>query len=78
LPSIILITWTAVTTKEAETMNQDLSHFAEALVFVHGNKAELEAARHAALCAESGDMETAETWRKVRLVVRAVGPRLAA
>ena len=44
-------------------MNQDLNLFAEALVFVHGNRAESEAAMHAALCEKSGDTETAETWR---------------
>lgn len=62
-------------------MNQDLSMFAEALVFVHGNKAESEAALHAALCERSGDMETAETWRTLQKAVRgmiAEKPRLAA
>lgn len=44
--------------------------FAEALIFVHGAKAEAEAARHAILCERSGDTETAETWRLVQRAVR--------
>jgi hypothetical protein len=59
-------------------MNQDLNLFAEALVFVHGNRAESEAALHAALCERSGDTETAETWRKLQRAVREQKPRLAA
>lgn len=51
-------------------MNQGINLFAEALVFVHGMKAESEAARHAALCEKSGDTETAETWRKLQMAVR--------
>lgn len=53
-------------------MTQNLSLFAEALVFVHGNRAESEAARHAALCEKSGDTETADTWRKLQRAVRYV------
>lgn len=59
-------------------MNQDLNLFAEALVFVHGTRAESEAALHAALCERSGDTETAETWRKLQRAVREQKPRLAA
>ncbi len=60
-------------------MNQNLDVFAEALVFVHGMRAESEAALHAALCEKSGDMETAETWRRVQRAVRdQAKPRLAA
>ena len=59
-------------------MNQDLYQFAEALVFVHGSRAESEAARHAALCERSGDSETADTWRKLQEAVRNYRPRLAA
>jgi hypothetical protein len=51
-------------------MNQNLDLFAEALVFVHGVKAESEAARHAALCEKSGDMETADTWRRLQRALR--------
>lgn len=53
-------------------MTQDLSLFAEALVFVHGKGAESEAARHAALCEKQGDAETAATWRKLQRAVRYV------
>lgn len=59
-------------------MNQDLNLFAEALVFVHGNKAEAEAALHAMLCEKSGDAETADTWRNVQEAVRKLRPKLAA
>ena len=50
-------------------MNQGINLFAEALVFVHGMRAESEAALHAALCEKSGDNETAETWRKLQKAV---------
>ncbi len=53
-------------------MTQNLNLFAEALVFVHGNRAESEAARHALLCEKSGDTETADTWRKLQRAVRYV------
>jgi hypothetical protein len=42
------------------------TEFAEALVFVHGNRAASEAARHALLCEKSGDNETAAQWRKIQ------------
>jgi hypothetical protein len=45
------------------------NHFAEALVFVHGTNAEAEAARHAILCEKSGDLEFADTWRRVQSAV---------
>ena len=32
------------------------AHFADALIFVHGNRALAEAARHAELCERSGDI----------------------
>ena len=51
-------------------MNQNIDLFAEALVFVHGRRAESEAALHAALCEKSGDMATAETWRVLQKAVR--------
>ena len=44
--------------------NYGYIHFAEALVFAHGPKAEAEAAMHPILCEKSGDMDTAETDRK--------------
>jgi hypothetical protein len=60
-------------------MNQNLDLFAEALVFVHGMRAESEAAFHAAICEKSGDKATAETWRRLQRVVREqTDPRLAA
>ena len=55
-------------------MNQGFNLFAEALVFVHGTRAESEAALHAALCEKSGDTETAETWRKLQISVRKIQP----
>ncbi len=59
-------------------MNQDLNLFAEALVFVHGNMADAEAARHVDLCEKLGEKETAETWRKLRRAVHELAPKLAA
>lgn len=52
--------------------------FAEALVFAQGAKAEAEAAKQAILCEKSGDMETAETWRKVQFALRCMGDKKAA
>ncbi len=53
-------------------MNTGLNLFAEALVFVHGKGAESEAAKHALLCERMGDMDTADTWRKLQGEVRRV------
>jgi hypothetical protein len=50
-------------------MNQDLDFFAEALVFVHGPRAEFEAARQAALCERTGNRAFAETWRRLQRAV---------
>ena len=47
-------------------LNNGFSHFAEALVFVHGHQAPCEAARHALLCEKQGDTETAAYWRKLQ------------
>ena len=47
-------------------INNGYSHFADALVFVHGRQAPCEAARHALLCEKSGDQETAAYWRKLQ------------
>jgi hypothetical protein len=52
--------------------NTGYSHFAEALVFAHGNRAAGEAARHAQLCEKSGDTETAARWRKIQAQVNQV------
>ena len=46
------------------------AHFADALIFVHGNRALAEAARHAELCERSGDMETADRWRRAMALVK--------
>jgi hypothetical protein len=52
--------------------NTGYLHFAEALVFAHGNRAAGEAARHALLCEKSGDTETAARWRKIQAQVNKV------
>lgn len=59
-------------------MNHGYSHFAEALVFVHGPGAQSEAARHALLCERGGDTETADTWRKVQVALRVMDVKKAA
>jgi hypothetical protein len=57
-------------------MNQHLSRYAEALVFVHGLGAAEEAARHASLCERSGDSETAITWKRLVEELRRRRPKL--
>ena len=59
-------------------MNQGYDQFADALVFVHGSGAEMEAARHAILCEKSGDTEIAEQWRKVQRAIRRIIVKRAA
>ncbi len=59
-------------------ITQGHQHFAQALVFVHGVRAETEAARHAILCEKSGDLETAETWRQVQFAVQSLRMKKAA
>ena len=59
-------------------MNEGHDQFAEALVFVHGPRAEIEAARHAILCEKSGDREIAEEWRKVKRAIRRFNLKRAA
>ena len=61
---------TSQATREVEMTNRGHDQLAEALVFVHGARAEAEAARHEILCATSGDRETAETWREVQIALR--------
>jgi hypothetical protein len=63
---------------EDDMMTNGYAHFAEALVFAKGAKAEAEAAMHAILCEKSGDMETAETWRKVQSALKMAGYKKAA
>lgn len=59
-------------------MNHGYTLFAEALVFVHGTRAESEAALHASLCEKSGDTKTAKTWRKLQASVREMQMQQAA
>jgi len=56
-------------------MNDGLNLFAEALVFVHGTRAESEAAKHALLCERLGEDDAAETWRILQRAVREVKPQ---
>ena len=53
-------------------MNSGLEHFAEALVFAHGNYAAAEAAKHALLAEKSGNTEMAQTWRVLQAAVTEV------
>jgi hypothetical protein len=63
---------------EAEKMDTGYASVAEALIFVHGLKAEAEAAMHAQLCEKWGDWRTADTWRKVEATIRAGNMKKAA
>lgn len=51
-------------------MQKGYGSLAEALIFVHGPRAEAEAARHATLCETLGDTETAALWRRLQGAVR--------
>jgi hypothetical protein len=53
-------------------MNSGYTHFAEALVFAHGSKALLEAARHAELCLKQGDTDMAAHWRATHDAVKTI------
>jgi hypothetical protein len=59
-------------------INGGYDRFADALVFVHGPRAEAEAALHAVLCEDSGDGNMAETWRKVQSTLAAMNRKEAA
>ena len=59
-------------------MNGGHDRVAEALVFVHGTRAEAEAALHAVLCETSGDAKTAETWRRVQSSLAAMNQKKTA
>ncbi|MBI2717489.1 MAG: hypothetical protein HY245_02240 [Rhizobiales bacterium] len=59
-------------------MNQGYDQVAEALVFVHGSQAEIEAARHAALCERFGDSKAARLWRQVQRTIHDLELPLAA
>ena len=54
-------------------MNNGLNQFADALVFVHGTRADSEAAKPALICERMGDMDAAETWRNLQSAVRQLG-----
>ena len=43
-------------------INTGYTHFAEALVFVHGTRAMSEASRHAELARRTGDEDMAAHW----------------
>jgi hypothetical protein len=43
--------------------------FARQLIYVHGQRAEAEAAQHANICAKMGDRETAEMWHHVEAAI---------
>ena len=51
-------------------MNHGHTQVAEALVFVHGPRAEAEAARQAIVCEKTGDTESAENWRRIEESLR--------
>ncbi|MFT3987076.1 hypothetical protein [Aestuariivirga sp.] len=52
-------------------MNHAHTKVVEALVFVHGCRAEDEAARQALVCESAGEAEFAKTWRKVQESLKA-------
>lgn len=54
------------------------THFAEALVFVHGPKAIYEACRHAELARRSGDEDMAAHWQATLAELKQVRPQLRA
>jgi hypothetical protein len=60
---------------EVAMVQSGYAHFAEALLFVHGNQAMAEAARHAELCEKSGDNTNAARWRKTMNLVRLHAPQ---
>jgi hypothetical protein len=43
--------------------------FARQLLYIHGPRAEAEAAQHANICAKMGDKETAEMWQQVETAI---------
>ena len=46
--------------------------FARQLLYIHGMRAEAEAARHADVCARMGDEMTAEMWHRVEATISTV------
>jgi hypothetical protein len=45
------------------------TEFAHQLLYVHGSRAEAEAAQHANICAKMGDEKTAEMWQQVEAAI---------
>jgi hypothetical protein len=43
--------------------------FARQLLYVHGSRAEAEAAQHANICTKMGDEKTAEMWQQVEAAI---------
>jgi hypothetical protein len=48
--------------------------FARQLIYVHGSRAEAEAAQHATICARMGDAQTARMWHRVEAVIESLRP----
>ncbi len=46
--------------------------FARQLLYIHGARAEAEAAQHAHMCARMGDENTAEMWHRVEATISTV------
>jgi hypothetical protein len=46
--------------------------FARQLLYIHGPRAEAEAAQHAKICAKMGDEKTAEMWHRVEATISTV------
>jgi hypothetical protein len=46
--------------------------FAHQLLYIHGARAEAEAAQHAHMCAKMGDEQTAEMWHRVEATISMV------
>jgi len=46
--------------------------FARQLVYIHGPRAEAEAAQHADICAKMGDDTNAQMWQRVERAISSV------
>ena len=57
--------------------NAGYTHFAEALVFVHGPRAIYEACRHAELARRTGDEDMAAHWQAALVELKQFGPKNA-
>jgi hypothetical protein len=63
---------------EAQMTNAGYTHFAEALVFVHGPRAIYEACRHAELARRTGDEDMAAHWQATLVQLKQAPPSLRA